>query len=77
MCPIAPVSAGIGAKLAHDFGLCLNESTQLFISHVVKVAGLADFFLLSEQFQFAAQQFQGSVGSTCIWQMRFQLRYVR
>jgi hypothetical protein len=44
---------------------------------VIKLAGLADFFLLGEEVHFAAQQFQGSVGGTRIWLMRFQLRYVR
>ena len=48
------------------------NSNQLLISHVVKVAGLADFFLLGEQVQFAAQQFQSPVGGARIWLMRFQ-----
>jgi hypothetical protein len=40
----------------------LYEFYHLLISHVVKVAGLADFFLLGKQVQFAAQQFQSPVG---------------
>jgi len=41
-------------KLAHNFALGLDERCQHFISHVIKVAGLADFLLLGEQVQFAA-----------------------
>ena len=51
-------------KLAHEFALRLDELYQFFISHVVKVAGLADFFLLGEQVQFAAQQFQSRLAAS-------------
>jgi len=54
----------LALKLAHEFALHLDELYQVLISHVVKVAGVADFFLLGEQVQFAAQQFQRLVGGT-------------
>ena len=54
----------------------LYEFYHLLISHVVKVAGLADFFLFGKQVQYAAQQFQSPVGGTRIWLMRLQLHYV-
>src|SRR5262245_29938271 len=34
----------LALKVAHDFALRLDELYQLFISHVVEVAGLADLF---------------------------------
>jgi hypothetical protein len=45
----------LALKLAHDFALRLDELYQFFITHVVEVAGLADFLLLGEQVQFAAR----------------------
>jgi hypothetical protein len=45
----------LSLKLAHEVALGLDESSQLFISHVVKVAGLADLFLLGEEVHFTAQ----------------------
>ena len=39
------VAAG-ALKLAHEFALHLDELYQVLISDVVKVAGVADFFLL-------------------------------
>jgi hypothetical protein len=45
----------LALKLAYDFALRLDELYQFFITHVVKVTGLADFSLLGEQVQFAAR----------------------
>ena len=51
----------LALKLAHDFALRLDELYQLFISYVVKVAGLADFFLLGEQVRYASVSRDGHV----------------
>ena len=39
----------LALKLAHDFALRLDELSQVLISHLVKVPGLADSSLLGEQ----------------------------
>jgi hypothetical protein len=42
----------LALKLAHDFALRLDQLHKLLIRKVVKLAWLADFFLLGEEVQF-------------------------
>jgi len=54
-CALRCFGAG-GGSSRRSFALRLDERRQLVICHVIKITVLADFYLLSEQVQFAPQR---------------------